>query len=172
MQGMRFMDACQVNKQPMGLPWYDLMTVYCFSGMPLCDVKRERKKRKTAGSLSKQMSIDQRWVGGKKSAIIYSWLFTCDRVIQAAGLITWRDLRSTVTDHAQSLLLHHFTPKLPVQKDENGDLNCDSAIRVVKTSANNFEMISNVTTTLRYTPIILIIEKKKKSSYVILQIQT
>lgn len=93
-------------------------------------------------------------------------------MIQAAGLITWRDLRSTVTDHAQSLLLHHFTPKLPVQKDENGDLNCDSAIRVVKTSLNNFERISNVTTTLRYTPIILIIEKKKKSSYVILQIQT
>lgn len=35
--------------------------------------------------------------GGKQSVIIYSWLFTHDRVIQAEGLITWCNLRSTVT---------------------------------------------------------------------------
>lgn len=72
----------------------------------MCDVKR---RKKAAGSLSKQMSTGQRWEGGKQSAIIYSWLFTRDRAIQVEGLITWPDLRSTVTDHCQSLLLPHST---------------------------------------------------------------
>lgn len=49
-----------------------------------------------------------RWEEGKQSAIIYSWLFTFDRVTQAEGLITWRDLRWTVTDHSQSHLLCRF----------------------------------------------------------------
>ena len=40
---MRFMDACLVDKQPMGLQ-YDLMTVYYFRRIPMCDVKRKKKQ--------------------------------------------------------------------------------------------------------------------------------
>lgn len=110
-EGMWFVDARPVDKQPMGLPWYNLMTVYYFRRTPMCDVKG---RKKAAGSLSKQMSTGQRWEGGKQSAIIYSWLFTRDRVIQAEGLITWPDLRSTVTDHCQSRLLPRSTLNCPL----------------------------------------------------------
>lgn len=56
---MRFMGVRPVEKQPMGLWWYNLTTVYYFSRIPTCDVK-EKIRRKAAGSLSKQMSAGQR----------------------------------------------------------------------------------------------------------------
>lgn len=43
---MRFMDTCPVDKQPMGLLRYDLMTVYYFRRIPMCDVKRKKSSWK------------------------------------------------------------------------------------------------------------------------------
>lgn len=37
------MDARPVDKQPMGLPRYNLMSVYYFRGITMCDVERGEK---------------------------------------------------------------------------------------------------------------------------------
>lgn len=42
-EGVQFMDACPVDKQPMGLPWYNLITVYYVRRIPMCDVKRKKQ---------------------------------------------------------------------------------------------------------------------------------
>lgn len=41
---MRFMDACPIDKQPMGLLRYDLMTMYYFRRIPMCNVKGKKKQ--------------------------------------------------------------------------------------------------------------------------------
>lgn len=41
---MRFMDARPVDKQPTGLPWHNLVAVYYFGTIPMCDVRRKKNQ--------------------------------------------------------------------------------------------------------------------------------
>lgn len=65
---MQFMDACPTDKQPMGLPPYNLMTLYYFKRKPMFDVKRW-------GSSWKFVQADVNW------SKVRRWQAECDYLL-------------------------------------------------------------------------------------------
>lgn len=100
---IQFIDTHPVIKQLMGLIFYSSIAFYYFGRISMLDVKWEKKKQ----NVSLFWRRCQKWKRGKHSVIFTpGYLLMTEWFKQ--GLITWRDLRLTLTDHSQFVL--HFFP--------------------------------------------------------------